>query len=94
MNENILDTKYSTEDDKLIVTRSQDVQAILDHAKEKQIGGHNRKSDMRHVMSVPFVIAELWMKECGASIGSHEFAAYAKTKLLSGEYSKLMVHGY
>ena len=30
MNENILDTKYSTEDDKLIVTRSQDVQAILD----------------------------------------------------------------
>lgn len=94
MSDNILNTKWSTEDNKVIVTRSQDVQAILDHAKEKQINGHNPKSDMRHVMSVPFVVVEMWMQESGTSFGSHEFAEYAKKKLLSGDYSKLMVHGY
>ncbi len=89
-----LNTSYKTEDDKLIVSRSQDVSAILDFNKEKQIDGHNRKSDMRHVGSLPFVIVEKWVKESGLKIGSPEFAEYVKGKLLSGEYSKLIVHGY
>jgi hypothetical protein len=89
-----LKTSYKTEDDKLIVSRSQDVSAILDFNKEKQIDGHNRKSDMRHVTSIPFVVAEMWLKESGLKLGSPEFSEYVKGKLLSGDYSKLMVHGY
>lgn len=89
-----LNTSYKTEDNKLIINRSQDVSAILNFNKEKQIDGHNRKSDMRHVGSLPFVVVEKWINESGLKIGSPEFSEYVKRKLLSGEYSKLMVHGY
>ena len=94
MQNNILNTKISAEDDKVIISRSQDVSAILDYNKEKQIEGYNRKSDLRHVTSIPFVVVEIWLKESGLKIGSREFAEYVKKKLLSGDYSKLMIHGY
>ena len=87
MSDTILDTTYHTEDDKLIVQRSQDVQRILDFNKERNIDGHNRNSEMRLAGSIPFVIAEMWAKECGAKIGSQEFLAYVKKKLLSGDFS-------
>ena len=45
--DNILDTSWHTEDDKVVVKRSQDIQKILDFNKERNIDGHNRKSDMR-----------------------------------------------
>lgn len=94
MSQNVLDTSYHTEDDKLIIRRSQDVQRILDFNKERNIDGHNRKSDMRLAGSIPFVVAEMWAKECGAKIGSQEFLAYVKKKLLSGDFSKLVANGY
>ena len=94
MHNNILNTKIYAEDDKVIISRSQDVSAILDYNKEKQIEGYNRKSDLRHVTSIPFVVVEIWLKESGLKIGSREFAEYVKKKLLSGDYSKLMIHGY
>ena len=49
---------------------------------------------MRHVGSLPFVVVEKWIKESGLKLGSPEFSEYVKGKLLSGEYSKLIVHGY
>ena len=94
MSQNVLNTSYHTEDDKLIIRRSQDVQRILDFNKERNIDGHNRKSDMRLAGSIPFVVAEMWAKECGAKIGSQEFLAYVKKKLLSGDFSKLVANGY
>ena len=94
MSQTILNTSYHTEDDKLIIRRSQDVQRILDFNKERNIDGHNRKSDMRLAGSIPFVVAEMWAKECGAKIGSQEFLAYVKKKLLSGDFSKLVANGY
>ena len=87
-------TKYFDEDGKVIVNRSQDVQRILDFNKERNIDGHNRNSDMRLVGSIPFVVVEMWMKECGAKIGSPEFQEYVKKKLTSGEFSKLIANGY
>tara|TARA_B100000035_G_scaffold313549_1_gene327527 strand:- start:825 stop:1106 length:282 start_codon:yes stop_codon:yes gene_type:complete len=87
-------TNYHWEDNKLVVDRSQDVQDILDFNKERNIDGHNRKSDMRLVGSIPFVVIEMWMKECGAKLGSKEFQEYVKKKLTSGEYSKLIANGY
>jgi hypothetical protein len=90
----VLDTSYHTEDDKLIIRRSQDVQRILDFNKERNIDGHNRKSDMRLAGSIPFLVCEIWQRECGARIGTQEFLAYSKKKLQSGEFSKLIANGF
>tara|TARA_B100000902_G_scaffold56894_1_gene63752 strand:- start:4209 stop:4484 length:276 start_codon:yes stop_codon:yes gene_type:complete len=89
-----LHTRIFDEDGKIIVNRSQDVQRILDFNKERNIEGHNRKSDMRLAGSIPFVVIEQWMKECGAAIGSQELNEYIKKKLMSGEFSKLIANGY
>lgn len=92
--DNYLNTSYHTEDDKLIVKRSQDIQDILDFNKERNIDGHNMRSDMRLAGSVPFVVIEMWMKESGLKLGSQEFAEYVKKKLMSGDYGKLIANGY
>ena len=60
MSQNVLNTSYHTEDDKLVIRRSQDVQRILDFNKERNIDGHNPNSDMRLAGSIPFVVAEMW----------------------------------
>ena len=87
-------TKYITEDDKLIINRSQDIQRILDFNKERNIEGHNRKSDMRLAGSIPFVVVEMWIRESGLKLGSQEFAEYVKKKLMSCEFNKLIANGY
>tara|TARA_B000000557_G_scaffold229416_1_gene201553 strand:+ start:3357 stop:3638 length:282 start_codon:yes stop_codon:yes gene_type:complete len=92
--QDILKTKIVEEDDKVHIQRTQDVQRILDFNKERNIDGHNRNSEMRLVGSIPFVVIEMWMKECGAKIGSAEFKEYVKKKLTSGEFSKLIANGY
>ena len=90
----LLKTKIKEEDNKLHVVRTQDVQRILDFNKERNIDGHNRKSEMRLAGSIPFVLVEQWVKESGAKIGSQELNEYIKKKLLSGDYSKLIANGY
>ena len=87
-------TGYFDEDGKVIIQRTQDVQRILDFNKERNIDGPNRRSDMRLVGSIPFVVIEMWMRECGAKLGSQEFNEYVKKKLTSGEFSKLIANGY
>lgn len=89
-----VNTKFSTEDDKLIISRTQDIQRILDFNKERNIEGHNRKSDMRLAGSIPFVVVEMWLKDSGLKLGSQEFAEYVKKKLMSGDYGKLIANGY
>ena len=89
-----LNTSYRVEDDKLHVTRNQDVQRILDFNKERNIDGHNRNSEMRLAGSIPFVVIEMWMNESGLKLGSQEFAEYVKKKLMSGDYGKLIANGY
>ena len=83
MSQNVLDTSYHTEDDKLIIRRSQDVQRILDFNKERNIDGHNRKSDMRLAGSIPFVVAEMWAKRVWRKNRIARVLAYVKKKLLS-----------
>lgn len=94
MSATILDTKWSAEDGKIIVSRSQDVTSILDFNREKQADGHNVKSDMRHVAGVPFVVLEKWLTDSGLKLGSPEFGEYVKKQIMGGEYSKLLIHGY
>ena len=87
-------TRYFDEDGKVIIKRTQDVQDILDFNRERNIDGHNRKSDMKLAGSIPFVVIEMWMKECGAKLGSQEFNEYCKKKMMSGEFSKLVANGF
>lgn len=94
MSDTVLDTSWHVEDDKVIVRRSQDVQSIIDWNKERNIEGHNRRSDMRLAGRIPFVVVEMWMKESGLKLGSPEFLEYVKKKLMSGEFSKLIANGY
>lgn len=94
MTDTALKTTYHLEDDKIIINRSQDIQAILDWNKERNIDGHNRRSDMRLAGRIPFVVAEMWVKESGLKLGSPEFLEYVKKKLMSGEFSKLIANGY
>lgn len=94
MQKNEVKTKMFEEDGKLIINRSQDIQRILDFNKERNIDGHNRKSDMRLAGSIPFVVVEMWLRESGLKLGSQEFAEYVKKKLMSGDYGKLIANGY
>ena len=45
--------------------------------------------DRYYLGSIPMNIAGRWARECGAGIGTQEFAEYAKKKLMGGEYAKL-----
>lgn len=89
-----LQTRYFDEDGKIIIQRSQDIETILEFNKQRNIEGHNRKSDMRLAGSIPFVVVEQWVKESGLKIGSREFSEYIKKKLQSGDFNKLIANGF
>lgn len=86
--------KMIEQDGKLQIIRSQDVQSVLEDNQRASLAGLNRKSEMRHAGSIPLVIAEQWSRECGAAIGTKEFGEYVKKKLMDGNWSKLLVHGF
>lgn len=87
-------TSIKEEDGKVHISRTQDIQRILDWNKERNIEGHNRNSDFRHACRIPNVIAEMWLKESGLKLGSKEFAEYVKKKLMSGDFGKFITNGY
>ena len=84
------------EDGKLHVHRQQDVQAILQRNKDEAeiLPSKYGEPAWRKVGSIPFVVAEQWSMECGAGIGTHEFMAYCKRKLLDGDFAALRVKGF
>lgn len=43
---------------------------------------------------IPLVIAEEWARECGAAIGTKEFALHCRRKLADGTFAKLRVKGF
>lgn len=75
------------------MTRTEDVSADLARAK-LLADTHRSGGDMRLAGTIPGVIAEAWATECGASIGTQEFAAYVQRKLMSGEFSRFVVKGF
>lgn len=89
-----LKTKYFDEDGKIIIQRSQDIETVLEFNKQRNIEGHNRKSDMRLAGSIPFVVVEKWIQESGLKLGSKEFSEYIKKKLMSGDFNKLIANGF
>lgn len=74
--------------------KKQDVQGILDAAKDaaETLRPNTGPVGSKYLGTVPVLIAQQWAKECGASVGSREWAIYAKGKLRDGTWSRLRVH--
>jgi len=84
------------EDGKIIFQRTQDVQGIIDRNKADaellpSMHGH---AATRMVGRIPLVEAENWSRECGAAIGTKEFAKYVEKKLTSGEFPAFCIKKY
>ena len=88
--------KITAEDNKIQVVRSQDVSGILKeiHDLKDHVPSMHGDAKARWVGSIPLVIAEEWSRECGAAIGTHEYAGYIRKKLSDPDYKKLLVKGY
>jgi hypothetical protein len=83
------------QDGKLILQRSQDVSRLIEINKHEAETAPSMHGDaaIRKVGSIPFVIAEGWSRECGAAIGTREFALYCKKKLLDGDFAAFRIKG-
>jgi|TARA_R110000803_G_scaffold51114_6_gene105834 hypothetical protein len=75
------------------VTRSQDVQSLIDQNKHEADAAPSMfgQAAVRKIGSIPFVIAEAWSRECGAGIGTKEFAVYCKRKLMDGDFAAFRI---
>lgn len=93
MNEFGIGEQYDLVDGKLVIKRTQDVQALIDQNRHEAQEAPSMfgQARVRKLGSIPFVIADQWSRECGAAIGSKEFAEYAKKKLMSGEFSAFKI---
>lgn len=47
------------------------------------------KTGRLYLGSVDVLTAQNWAKECGHAVGTKPWVAYAKKKLMSGDYSRL-----
>jgi len=84
------------QDGKLIVNRSQNVQSLIDENKELSRTAPSMHGDAKFRLAgrIPAVIAEQWSRECGAAIGTKEFALYCKRKLMDGDFAAFRVKGF
>lgn len=80
---------------KLIVSRQQDVESLIEQNKIEAETAPSMHGDaaVRKVGSIPFVVAEEWSRECGAAIGTKEFALYCKRKLMDGDFAAFRIKG-
>ena len=84
------------EDGKLVISRRQDVSALLDDNHELSTVAPSMHGDaaFRLAGRIPLVVAEQWSRECGEAIGTQGFAAYVKKKLADGDFARLRVKGF
>jgi len=80
-------------DGKLVIRRTQDVESLIALNKHEAETAPSMHGDaaVRKLGSIPFVIAEEWSRECGAAIGSKEFALYCKKKLMDGDFAAFRI---
>lgn len=84
------------EDGNLIVSRHQNVNALLDDNHELSMTAPSMHGDAKFRLAgrIPLVVAEQWSRECGEAIGTQGFAAYVKRKLADGDFARLRVKGF
>lgn len=80
-------------DGKIHIRRTQDVQSLIDLNKHEAEAAPSMfgQARVRKLGSIPFVVAETWSRECGAAIGTKEFALYCKRKLMDGDFAKFRI---
>jgi len=83
------------DDGKLRIVRSQNVKSLIEQNRVEAELMPRMFGDAawRKVGSIPFTLAEEWSKECGAGIGTHEFALYCNRKLLDGDFAAFRIKG-
>lgn len=76
-----------------VIERQQVVDDVIEavHDYGSALPKSVKNQAMRYVGSIPVLIANQWSAECGAAIGTREFAEYVEKKLLSSDFSKLVV---
>ena len=82
-----------TPDGQMIIKKTLNAEPIIEAVKmssEIETPSRNNKG-MLHLGSIDVLTARNWSKECGAAVGTKEFAAYAKKKLQQGEFSRFAV---
>ncbi len=84
------------EDGKLIISRHQDVEALLSENRELAAIAPSAHGDAKFRLAgrIPLVVAEQWSAECGEAIGTQAFAQYIRKKLADGDFAKLRVKGF
>ena len=77
------------EDGKIKVVKQMDVEPLI-HAipAYAELHAQNPSAGRKYTGSIDLYTAQNWSQECGAAVGTKEFAAYAKKKLDSGEFDK------
>lgn len=84
------------QDGKLIISRQQNVQNLLDENHEISTYAPSAHGDAKFRLAgrIPLVVAEQWSAECGEAIGTQAFAQYIRRKLADGDFAKLRVKGF
>lgn len=84
------------QDGRLIISRHQEVSALLDENHELSTIAPSAHGDAKFRLAgrIPLVVAEQWSHECGEAIGTQAFAAYVRKKLMDGDFAKLRVKGF
>ena len=93
LNEFGIKEDYDLIDGKIHIKRSQDVQSLVDQNRHEADVAPSMfgQAAVRKIGSIPFVIAEDWSRECGAGIGTPEFAEYVKKKLMDGDFAAFRI---
>lgn len=91
----MISEKIVEEGGKIQIVREQDCEGLLKTLKKMRelAPSHSGHDRTRWVGSIPLVMAEEWSRECGAAIGTKEYAEYIKKKLADPDYKKLLVRG-
>ena len=89
----IANEQYDFVDGKLVIRKSQDIQSLIDQNAYEREAAPSMFGEMavRKIGSIPLVVAEQWARECGAAVGTKEFAQYAKRKLMDGDFAKFRI---
>lgn len=85
--------RFDLIDGRVHIERTQNVQSLIDlnrHEAEVNPSMFGQAA-VRKIGSIPLVVAETWSRECGAGIGTKEFAEYAKKKLMSGDFAAFKI---
>lgn len=76
------------------IQKTQDVEQVLAAAQgaRELIGRDSGPAGGRYIGTIPIVIAQHWAKECGAAVGTREWAQYSKIKLKDPNWAGLRIH--